>query len=666
MGDRALVLAEAPALTSSVAASVVGVPAGPSSTAGLPVALVLALAAMVELVLQALRAFFPLGYHLVGTLGFIVPPVILTGVFVSPLLVPVIARLLRGWTVVVLAAGLGLARLVLQVEPSLAVAVVAVVAGLLAVTAALPVVAGHRYGPDAVAAGTLVGFGLDVALRAWRATDDVVWSSGVSAWLDPSLVVPVVLLAATVSALGPAASRTRTRPPGWTWAVLLMPQLLLWTSLAFVGSSGEVSLAAASITLVGATALAMVLLAWPRARLPWQASAAVVLAVALAMPWSTGWPVLGLAVAGTAVTPLLVREAAAHAAGGQFRALPQAAGMAGGLSVMFVLLLLYPLHYEIPLPIDNRWLPGIAVVLACLPLTRRGRPSVREFATPSRIHRPAVALVAAGAVGLGAAVHAGVVGGSPRPGPDPRYSAGDPSAGEVRVATYNTGQGQRAETGDLSFADVTDVIVGLDADVVVLQEVARGWPLTSMSDYAAWLRTNTDLEIVVAPAADRQFGNALVARVPVRDVTTLPLAKGGGAQQRSAIRARLDDGTTVYGMHLQARNTAAAEQSRLDQMQQVLDDWAGRPRTVLAGDLNPRNEYPDETETPPTVISNLEPVLDAGFTTTQPTRRCTQPTSGDNCSDYVFTTPDVRLTRPHEVVPVDVTDHRPVRAHLAP
>ena len=97
----------------------------------------------------------------------------------------------------------------------------------------------------------------------------------------------------------------------------------------------------------------------------------------------------------------------------------------------------------------------------------------------------------------------------------------------------------------------------------------------------------------------------------------------------------------------------------------IVADWAGRPDTVVAGDLNPRNEYRDETETPPKLISNLEVFVDAGLVTTQPTSLCTDPTSNDNCSDYIFTSADVVLPAPNEVVQVELTDHRPVITRLA-
>jgi endonuclease/exonuclease/phosphatase family metal-dependent hydrolase len=629
---------------------------------GLPVAVVLATGAVIEIALQCWRALFPLAYHLVGSLGFVVTPVVVLAVFAAPVLAWPLWRWAGPGLAVVVAIVLVGMRLVLQTGPTLGTAIVAAVVALVALTVTLPVTAGQRFGADALAAATLVGLGLDVALRSWRVTDDVVWTQDVSAWLDPSLAVPVLLLLATARSL---TGRPQRAAPAWTWFVLLMPQLLLWTSLAFVGSSADVPFPVVSGVLLVGVAAAMAVLALPRARLPWQLSAGALLVVAALMPRLDGWPVLVLAVLATVAAPLLLREATARQAATTFPARRQAGAAAAGAVTMVTLLVLYPLHYEIPLPFDNAWLPVLAVVLACVPmLGRRRQAHPREFAVPSRVHVPALTLVTAGAAVLALLTHLGMVGGSPAPGPDPAWAVGPPREDERRIATFNVGQGQDAASGRLDLQATARVLVTLDADVVALQEVARGWPLTAMTDMDAWLRAHTDLTISYAPAADRQLGNALVARVPLSEVATLDLGQGGGAQRRTAQRAVLDDGMVVYGTHLQARNTAPAEQTRLEQMRRLVDDWDGRPATVIAGDLNPRNEYVDPTETPPKRISNLEVLIDAGLVTTQPTSACTEPTSNDNCSDYVFTSPDVDLLAPTEVIDAGVADHRPVLSVL--
>jgi len=630
-----------------------------TSERGLPVAVVLATGAVIEIALQCWRALFPLAYHLVGSLGFVVTPVVVLAVFATPVLAWPLWRWSGPRLAVIVAVALVGARLVLQAGPTLGSAIAAAVVALVAITVTLPLAAGQRFGADALAAGTLVGLGLDVALRSWRVTDDVVWTQDWSAWLDPSLGVPVVLLLATAGSL---TGRPHRPAPAWTWFVLLMPQLLLWTSLAFVGSSAGMAFPVVSAVLVLGIAAAMALLASPRARLPWPVSAGVLVVVAALLPHVDGWPVLALAVLATMASPLLLREAAAHTPMAPFSARRQAGAAAAGAVTMAALLVAYPLHYEMPLPVDNAWLPTLAVGLACLPiLWRRGvRARPREFAVPSRVHAPALVLVTAGAGVLALLTHLGMVGGSPAPGPDPAWAVGPPDPDERRIVTYNVGQGQDASSGRLDLPATAGTLVALDADVVALQEVARGWPLTSMTDMDAWLRAHTGWTITYAPAADRQLGNALVARVPLTDVTTLDLGQGGGAQRRSAQRALLDDGMVVYGTHLQARNSPAAEQTRLDQMRMLVDDWDGRPATVVAGDLNPRNEYVDASQTPPKRISNLEVLTEAGMVTTQPTVQCTAPTSNDNCSDYVFTSPDVDVLAPTVVVDVGVADHLPV------
>ena len=139
---------------------------------------------------------------------------------------------------------------------------------------------------------------------------------------------------------------------------------------------------------------------------------------------------------------------------------------------------------------------------------------------------------------------------------------------------------------------------------------------------------------------------------------------------RSAIVASLETPfgpTTVIAVHLQHRNTAAGIDAREQQLEAVLERWGGEPRTIVLGDLNANNQRPPDggpkVLVGPGQANTLQPLLDAGFVTTQPTEVCTMPTSNDNCSDYVFVTPDLAFADPVEVLEeADVGDHRPVRA----
>ncbi len=44
------------------------------------------------------------------------------------------------------------------------------------------------------------------------------------------------------------------------------------------------------------------------------------------------------------------------------------------------------------------------------------------------------------------------------------------------------------------------------------------------------------------------------------------------------------------------------------------------------------------------------------------TELCTEPTSNDNCSDYIFVSPNLAASTATGVIDVDVSDHRPVLA----
>ena len=59
---------------------------------------------------------------------------------------------------------------------------------------------------------------------------------------------------------------------------------------------------------------------------------------------------------------------------------------------------------------------------------------------------------------------------------------------------------------------IAQTIEAQDADVVTLQEVERGWIFGGGADMATWLSHRLGMTIQFAPAADRQFGNAVLAR----------------------------------------------------------------------------------------------------------------------------------------------------------
>jgi endonuclease/exonuclease/phosphatase family metal-dependent hydrolase len=434
-------------------------------------------------------------------------------------------------------------------------------------------------------------------------------------------------------------------------------------SIAAVASSGRVGLAMATFVVCSGSALA-VFLGSRAARNPGRTVGAVAAALLAIVTWwsrtITGDVVLVLSVVAQVLTAvLLVAVLAEEPAEPRVRSLARTAtGATAGFVAMFALTLLHPMHYEMPLPVTNEVLPLVAIGLTALCLL-----ASREHAEPSTTPR---AIVPALALTAGAAVVALMLIATAHQSP-----ALATARWPLVVGSLNVDQGAR-ESGAIDFAAVADVLDTLDADVVALQEVGRGWPLSGMNDLALWLEHERGSQQYFAPAADEQFGNLLMFRVDVDDIRTLELPRGGGSMDRSAIVATVptpNGDVRVYAVHLQHRNSAASIEARRAELAVVLDDWAGAPRTVVVGDLNANNQRsPDggpKVLVGPDQANTLQPLLDAGFSTTQPTQRCTLPTSNDNCSDFVFVTPDLLQVPPVLVLdPAPIGDHRPIRSEI--
>ncbi len=135
----------------------------------------------------------------------------------------------------------------------------------------------------------------------------------------------------------------------------------------------------------------------------------------------------------------------------------------------------------------------------------------------------------------------------PAPGPD------QPPV-PVRLVTFNThhgvGEDQRHDLPRLA-----KVLHSVEADVICLQEVDRYFGDRSEDvDQALRLSRALDMQLAWGPAIDeprpgnqppRQYGNALLSRLPilVSDVHSLP----GGGEPRSALRTMLElDGGTLW------------------------------------------------------------------------------------------------------------------------
>ncbi|WP_426311328.1 endonuclease/exonuclease/phosphatase family protein [Cellulosimicrobium sp. E-16] len=524
-----------------------------------------------------------------------------------------------------------------------------------------------------VALGVVLGALLAGALSAVLGTWDAYWRSDVAGWAVTVVVAVVAVACAWVL-------RGRAAWPGARGLWVLGPFVALLVQVlanpAFSASQAGVALPFA----VAALSVAAVLTAWfvpwagrsPRPGSPWVSPAVLVAGVAvvfLAVPRLDGpgtvggWALLVLLV-------LLVPAAARTLALALTRAarpltwlrLAGAASVAGlGVAVP---LLGYQLEYDVPLPVPHTLVPVAAALALAVPavvtgLRTRGASTAptdpaASGTTPADASR-APALALGGAVAVLA-----LVGVTQVHVPTTTSAVADYPVGELRLLDWNLHYGVSADPS-VRLDEMVATIEDSGADVVTLQEVSRGWVLGGGADMATYLARETGMRVVFVPAADRQFGNALLwdpLRGDLDDVARHALPYGAGPQERSAISATLDAAgvpVRVTSVHLQHREENTP--TRLDQLETLLAAEPVEGAYVLAGDLNAEPGWDEITLLEE---QGLESGQDAAGNPDALTSPSVAPA---HRIDWVLGSDDVTF-RSFEVLDVTTSDHRPLLAEL--
>jgi endonuclease/exonuclease/phosphatase family metal-dependent hydrolase len=172
----------------------------------------------------------------------------------------------------------------------------------------------------------------------------------------------------------------------------------------------------------------------------------------------------------------------------------------------------------------------------------------------------------------------------------PRDAA--PGALRIRVLTYNV-LGGRNTDGARDLERLAAVIEALEPDVVALQEVDRGTGRLDGVDLPAELERLTGLRHAFGRAMyydGGEYGEAILSRFPILDVTNHALPHREGSEPRAALAATLQlpgtDQTFVFiGTHLDHQRDPADRVAQAHALNDLLDRYAGRP-LILAGDLN--------------------------------------------------------------------------------
>lgn len=604
-----------------------------------------------------MRVFFTLVVNYYGgKVGLVNAAPVVLGVFLAPFLLAVPARAARSPLVLdVSVLGLVVARVAAQLATAstlrLVLAGAATVLGLLSLVAALTrvrtgdqadVVDGaHRY-----AAGVVWGLVLDGALHGVFLSWDPAWRTGpLPVVVVLGEAVAVVVLWRVLRRTLPGAVHEPAFGVGLGAAVLgpfLAAHLMMLHNVGFAASHGVAIPAAVALVLAG-DAAAMTALHAVASRGIGRAEAAVLLActlaVALVLPPATGVVGAVAFVAAHAVAAVALRCGLAGPPGATQR--DGAWRTAVALGIGTVLFVLAPVAYfygqREPLPFAPTVLFDVVLVMVGLgyvPALAPGRTrTVRAWALRPQLAPlvPLALVVWLVAASTGADVA--------------RASAPD---GTFRLVDFNVSYGVDRD-GQVDPEGIARVIESQHPDVVALQEVTRGWIIAGNIDLYDWLAHRLGMPYrAFAPAADRQFGNAVLSRFPILDVATADLPVGSAAQGRSYLRVELDlgpDRVTVYDVHLSAWSDAS---TRLGQVETILASWRSQPRTIVAGDMNASPGEPD-----------MARMLDAGFRSAQDEAgdpAAITSTDPDERIDWVFATADLEI-RDFATVPSRASDH---------
>jgi endonuclease/exonuclease/phosphatase family metal-dependent hydrolase len=560
--------------------------------------------------LQVIRVFVTLlVYNFGEDNGLMLATVPALIVFLSPFAVPLLVRLLNpARALVVTVGGLALIRVILQISRGAAAnLVLAGIATALALMA-LPLAIGWLRRADTasgyrMALGIMLGLALDTGLHSAFLTWDYAWQTG---------AVPLIIALVASGMVFAALYRLqadRTGAPLETGLKALLPlalvgpffmlQMIFLQNVAFNASAVGFSMAGASALVLLGDALGIggiVALGKRGLALPLRLAGAALLV--------GGGVLLGSLTGGALAVVLLVAQViaaafllltlsagASVAAHAPLNGVSRVAVVLGLGSLLFALLaVLFYISQLVTLPFPNTLLTIVAALLLALAAFIK-RPAAETaggdwwaVAVPLLLLAVPVVIVAT----------------------QPELTTAQADSATFRLMNYNIHQAIDVD-GWVNPEGTAQVLEAQSPDIIILQEVTRGWLISGGLDVGEWLSRRLHLPYYYAPAADYQFGNVILSRIPLTDWGYAALPLGDVPMARSYLYADFDLGSagtvTIIGTHLSA---FAEAQDRIPQVEQVLAHWGGAPRTIIAGDMN---AHPEDSDT--------RLFFDAGLTSAQ-------------------------------------------------
>lgn len=435
-----------------------------------------------------------------------------------------------------------------------------------------------------------VALAIDLVLRSAFATVPIV-AAPVPLAVPLMLVATLLFLAGGIATLGDRLAWASSGPRGGLALAAVGPLLLAaetgglnGAQAAIAGGLGRDGGPSTQIGLlivgVGVAVGAIVL-----ARgLPARPAAAAAIAVGATLLW-LHVPVLSLAAAAAFSAGVVIAAAALTSAPQTDSRSPWLAVAGFGVGWMLFVVGTF-VHYAYFANREALWLVTAFVVVVVLlappsPLPR-WRPMLAAAVATLAIVIPAAGLLLVPAAAI---EHAPV---------------------SFRVMTYNVHQG--FDVGDIPALDrIADAIAHERPDVLVLQEVVRGWLIDDQQDVLGYLAGRLGMTYVFGPTIGDLYGNAILSRFPITEVRRLSYTKEPGLryQPRGAVIARIGDETTgvrllIAATHLDENGDASAV--RMEQVRALLDEVANATPAIIACDCNAKPEAPE-----------LKLITDSGF-----------------------------------------------------
>jgi endonuclease/exonuclease/phosphatase family metal-dependent hydrolase len=219
----------------------------------------------------------------------------------------------------------------------------------------------------------------------------------------------------------------------------------------------------------------------------------------------------------------------------------------------------------------------------------------------------------------------------------------------IKVVTYNIHRGIN-KSNKLDLDGITEVIMGIGADIVALQEVERFSIRTGFKDQIGYIAEKLSMNYAYGKSINilnGQYGNAILTRYPIEEYEVKQLYSEG--ETRTLLRVAL----SINGSRIQVYNTHLGLNSseREKQIREIIDITANADNYILAGDFNSAVDKLDA------VTGKLK---DAALYDVNKYRIPTFD-NGDITEriDYIFLSEKFKIVG-YEVLKSDASDHYPV------